>query len=200
MNQQPSEKTILTCESSSCTHSSCTHCISWSAIIVPALVAIGLSFLLYVLTIGLGLSVFTLNTEGQLSLAMGSFIWLVISTYVIMFLVGWIAGALVRPHRCSGVLHGFTAWCLALIVTAALFSQGTATVLGTPTYYSLKSPTTASQVSTQVRIATSSTTTTEAVNKLGVGVLAIFFVFVAGALGSCCGGYVGSELKDKNKL
>lgn len=187
-----SEKSTLSSETSS----GCTRCVSWNAIIFPALVAIGLSFLIYLFTTGLSLTAFTSTPEGQLSLAAGGFAWLVVSAYMSMFLVGWIAGVFVRPHRCLGVAHGFAAWCLALILTAILFSQAAISPLGTPAaYFSLHRAAATSQTDVKEQVVTPNTTTKEAVNKLGIGVLAIFFVFFAGALGSCTGGYVGSQSK-----
>jgi hypothetical protein len=137
----------------------------------------------------------------------GGFVWLLIASYFIMFLVGWIAGNLVQPHRCLGVLHGFAAWSLALIIIAALFSQSATSALGTPNNYSLTpvtahnaqvvttTTTTQEAAKANLREATGSATTTEAVNKVGIGVLGIFFISLAGALGSCTGGYVGSDAR-----
>lgn len=185
----------------------CTRCISWSAIIVAALVAIGLNFLLYVLTTGIGLTAFTLNKTGQLSLVMGGFIWLILSSYFLMFLVGWIAGALARYNainRCTGILHGFAAWCLALIVTVALFSSNVTSAIGTPVYTNYNTNynvTTPAAAATEAYTGTTTGNTVlpntvqekVATNKLGIGVLALFFIFLSSALGSICGGYIGSE-------
>jgi len=186
------EKTTLHCESSTV---GCHRYISWSTIIVSALVAVGLSFLVYIFTTGLGLTAFTRNTTGQLTLMVGGFVWLIVAFYVVMFVVGYIAGILVRPHqhRCLGVLHGFAAWCLALIITAAVFSPILTGTFGAPTYYGLNSPMSSSQIRANTNPNTVTNPTT--VNKLGIGVLGIFFVFFAGALGSCTGGYVGCKPK-----
>jgi len=173
--------------------------ISWSATIVSALVLIGLSFLLYLLTIGLGLSAFTLDRNGQISLAIGGLIWLIVTSYFVAFLSGWIAGLLTRTYNFansySGILHGFSAWCLALIITVALFSQSLTAALGSPAYYSINKPTDITQnnlTSTSMEN-TGYFSAEENINKFGVGVLAIFFIFLSGALGNSIGGYLGSN-------
>lgn len=192
MIQEPNGKTDL-CSYHS--NTGCIRCISWSAIIVPALIAVGLSFLLNIFTDGLGLTAYTSTTTGQISLMIGGFVWLIIASYAIMFLVGWIAGDMAQPYsRCSGVLHGFAAWCLALIITIALLSQSATSALGSPAYYSINPITTTSKViSNSQNLDAQNTPATPTVNKLGIGVLGIFFIFLAGALGSCTGGYVGSK-------
>lgn len=177
----------------------CVGCISWTAIIIAALLAVGLSFLLNVFTSGIGLTAFTSDPNGQLTLLIGGFVWLILASYVIYFLVGWVAGMFVRPSRCLGVLHGFVAWCLALIITAALFSNPAAGAFGTPSYYGTKTNITA--VDNKARAVTNSATNEEAANKLGIGVLAVFFIFLAGALGSITGAYLGSDQRfDKTPM
>lgn len=113
----------ITAVNESSTEANCFKCISWSAIFVGALVAIGLSFIVYLFTSGLELSIFTTNSAGLISLAVGTFIWLIFASYISMFIAGLIAGLLARPnnHRCGlGVLHGFTAWCLSLVIVSVL--------------------------------------------------------------------------------
>ena len=102
------------------------HChwkrLSWTAVIVGALVGVGLTFLLALFSAAIGLSAFSMDSTGATTLAVGGFIGVVIGILVSMFLAGWVAGYLGRPYamgRNLGVLYGFTAWCLALLLTAS---------------------------------------------------------------------------------
>lgn len=177
-------------ETEYCSKSSCNSWVNWNAILVPALLAIGLSFLVNIFTAGLGLSAYTNNPEGQVTIMVSGFIWLFLIFYFIMFLMGYISGVMTQPFRCAGVLHAFAAWSLALLINVALFSQTAANALGTPTYYSYK---TVANTQTQVQPNNNQVVTQDTTNKMGIGVLGIFFIFLAGALGSCTGGYVGSR-------
>ena len=88
----------------------CVIKIYWSPIVVGVLVAIGLSVLFNILTLGVGLSAATKSETGAISLVMGSFIWLFAGTYITLFLAGWVTGSLVKyhtSHACQGVLYGF---------------------------------------------------------------------------------------------
>ncbi|CAN5245044.1 hypothetical protein BH10PSE19_BH10PSE19_14700 [soil metagenome] len=184
-----------------------THCISWNAIVAAALVAIGLNFLLYIFTTGVGLSAFTLNSNGQLTLMVGGLIWLVIASYFIMFLVGWIAATHAKHrilHRCTGALHGFTAWSLALVITVVLFSSGVSNTVGIPvfTQYGYNNvATTAAATAAQATGSVVGNTVPPSnpveaktvANKTGLGILALFFIFLSSALGSICGGYTATK-------
>jgi len=55
--------------------------ISWTAIFVGAIVAVGLSFLLNLFGIAIGLSAFTLSTDGASVLAVGGLVGMIIGVY-----------------------------------------------------------------------------------------------------------------------
>lgn len=189
----------------------CIKCISWTAIFIGAFVAIGLNFLLYLFTAGLGLSAFSTSATGLVSLAVGGFIWLILCAYFSMLFAGWVAGMLARPYfvkRGLGVLHGFSAWCVALIIGMILASHlSMFASAGTPYVYvmsgSLPTVQTTSDESAPIVSSTPSGTKTskvtvnptKATNALGIGILASFFIFLVGALGSCVGGYLGIQPK-----
>lgn len=176
-----------------CSKTGCNSWINWNAILVPALLAIGLSFLVNIFTAGVGLSAYTTSPEGQITIMVGGFIWLFLIFYFVMFLIGYVSGVMTQPFRCAGVLHAFAAWSLALLINVALFSQTAANAFGTPTYYSYKAVATSTQTQTQAQPTVNQAATEDAATKMGIGVLGLFFIFLAGALGSCTGGYVGSR-------
>lgn len=106
-------------------------CFSWSAVIVGALVGLGVSFLLNLLGISLGLAAFTTSTTtANLTFAIGGFIGLLIISIISMSILGWIAGSLgaFTKINCNkniihcnfGCLYGFSAWALALIISVFL--------------------------------------------------------------------------------
>ncbi|MEO8401124.1 MAG: hypothetical protein ABI597_04915 [Gammaproteobacteria bacterium] len=176
--------------------------ISWSAILVGALIGIGLSFLLNLFSVAIGLSLVSTTKEGIATLAIGGFIGLLISTIVSMFVAGTAAGYLGRAicvKRNLGVLYGFTTWCLALILTVLLTSQmgqyvtnysalvtHPTTVLVTPEVDSPK-------LSVQEKSTVVAVDAQHATNILGMSTFLIFILFFVGALASCFGGHFGME-------
>lgn len=100
-----------------------SKCFSWSAIILGALVAVGISVLLNLFSVALGLSALDSTQEGATVIAFGGLAALAVGTIAAMFLAGWIAGYLggycwAKPYW--GLLYGFTTWCLALLLMALL--------------------------------------------------------------------------------
>jgi MFS family permease len=97
--------------------------ISWSAIIIGALVGVGLGFLLNVFGIAIGLTAFTLSNAGALTLTIGGILGLIVGIIAAMGVAGYVAGYLGRlyaPRRNLGILYGFATWSLALILSAFL--------------------------------------------------------------------------------
>ncbi len=97
--------------------------ISWSAIFIGALFGIGISFLLNLFAVGIGLSAFTSTTPQ--TLAVGGIIGLIIISIASMGTLGWIAGFIGATRSlcfhnktdCNfGCIYGFSAWCLALVL------------------------------------------------------------------------------------
>lgn len=101
-------------------------CISWKPIIVGALVAIGLSFLLNLFSVAIGLTAVTTNSEGVETFAMGGMLGIGIGILASMFAAGWLTGYLSKRHCTQahlGALYGFLAWTLALLVTVFIAAQ-----------------------------------------------------------------------------
>ena len=176
------------------------RCISWSAIFVAALVALGLGFLLNLFSIAIGLSAYRMTPEGAQSLAMGGVVGLAIGGIAIMFFAGWIAGFLGRSrcynHSCGG-LYGFTTWCLALVITILLAAHVAKFVttyknfIAHPTYSSV-------QVTDNTAAPTVSTAPTAngdvaVVNpeKIAMDTFVVFLLFFLGALACTFGGHCG---------
>jgi hypothetical protein len=186
----------LTPETKTCVTKSCCKCISWSAVVAGALTAIGLGFLIHVFTSGLGLSLYTTDTTGLTTLAIGTFIWLLVAGYFAMFFSGFVSGALTRYNfgsRCAGAFHGFIAWCLAIAISLILTAH-----VGMATTNLTQATKTTPDVVNVVGTVTDNkvpTTTVEKTNNLGIGVLSVFFVFLIGAIGSTVGGYFGAQYK-----
>ena len=98
-------------------------CLSWKPIVAGALVAIGLSFLLNLFSVAIGLTAYTTNSQGVESLAYGGLLGTGIGVIASMFGAGWITGYLSQRHcykRHLGALYGFLTWCLALLVTIVI--------------------------------------------------------------------------------
>jgi hypothetical protein len=98
-------------------HSAECKCLSWKPIIAGALVAIGLSFLLHLFSVAIGLTAFS-KDQGSENLILGGLIATAFGTIVVMFASGWIAGYLGNRScnkRHLGALYGFLTWVVALI-------------------------------------------------------------------------------------
>lgn len=102
-----------------------SKCISWSAIFLGALIAMGISFLLNLFAVPLGITAF-IHTNAETSFAIGGFIALAIITIVSTTAGGWVAGSIgAKKNNCCstcnyGCLYGFAAWCITLIAAIIL--------------------------------------------------------------------------------
>lgn len=177
-------------------------CISWSAIVVGALVGVGLTFLLSLFGVSIGLSLVTISNTGMISLAIGGFIGLLISTFIAMFVAGTAAGYLGRSHcvkRNLGVVYGFTAWCLAFILSVLLASHVMHYVSNYANFITNQATVSTTQNSNMPAVTTGQQSdntvvvlnTQKATNTLGYVSFLIFILFAVGALASCFGGYFG---------
>ncbi|MFW2569365.1 MULTISPECIES: hypothetical protein [Legionella] len=107
-------------------HSHCSHTykrISWSAIVIGALVAVGLNFLLNLFGLAIGLSAFTMSDAGASTVVIGGMLGILIGIIAAMLAAGYAAGYLGRlycPQRNLGILYGFSTWTLALILSALI--------------------------------------------------------------------------------
>lgn len=183
------------------------HCISWGAILTGAFVGIGLSFLLNLFSVAIGLSVFSTSQEGLMSLAIGGFIGLLIGVIASTFVAGFVSGYLGRVccgRHNLGVIYGFTAWCIMLILAILL-----ATHMGkyVADYTQSVSHSTNINVTTDENapMVSGSTNThntnmtvnaEKTANTMGMGAFIIFVLFFVGALSSCFGGHFGMWCRD----
>jgi pheromone shutdown protein TraB len=74
-----------------------TKCISWTSIVVGALIALGLTFLLNLFSTAIGLSAYKLSGGSSL-FAIGGFLGFAIGIVATMFAAGWLAGYLGRSY------------------------------------------------------------------------------------------------------
>lgn len=161
---------------SSCSGKCCKprKCICWGSVFAGAFVAIGLGFLVYLFTAGVGLTAFTTDTTGLTTLAIGGFIVLFFLSYFIMFLAGWTSGVAIKSYchkPCFGGLHGFLAWSLALVIgiaTHSLFMAASPTNLTAnvaPAFVQLTTATVTPTTTTNATAATKATVTKATVVK-----------------------------------
>lgn len=163
--------------------SSCTQkkpfCLK--SVFAGALVAVGLTFLFNLLTLGLGFSLFTPHEAGKVTLGFAGIAWMLVGSYIILFIPGWVAGRLVAhqdsSHVCCGFLHGFSTWCLYLIMSWVLL-------------FFMKDPLSAAMMKSFF-INLVPETTNPQINELGYAGLITFAIFLMGALGATIGGACG---------
>jgi hypothetical protein len=187
-------------------------CFSWSSVFVGALVGIGISFLLNLFGMSIGLAAFGHATGStSLTFAIGGFLALLIIAIVSMGALGTVAGYLgaVKKLQCNttsdlhcnyGCLYGFTAWCLALILTVLLalpagkFINYTTRALSDPTLVLTSDVYTKHDVTqTKVLPTTAPGTTEETAKQLAVTTFIAFIIFFIGALAAAIAGHIAFE-------
>lgn len=116
------------------------HVVSWAAILAGAIAAAALSLILLVLGSGLGLSsISPWSHEGisATSFGVSTIIWLAVTQILAAGIGGYLAGRLrtkwVRVHSDEvyfrDTVHGFMAWAVATLATAALLSSAIGTIV-----------------------------------------------------------------------
>lgn len=116
--------------------------VTWSAIIAGGVAAAAVSFILFVLGAGLGLSVvspWSSDAGTVTALGVGTLVWLVVTQWVASGLGGYLTGRLRTRWNIHtdevffrDTAHGFLAWAVATLLTAALFASAmSAVVAGT---------------------------------------------------------------------
>ena len=117
------------------------HAVSWSAIIAGAAAAAALSLILLILGTGLGLaSVSPWSREGVSAGALGvtAILWLTVTQLLASGMGGYIAGRLGAQWKdvhgdeayFRDTAHGFLAWAVASLVTAALLTSVIGSIVG----------------------------------------------------------------------
>lgn len=194
-------------------------CISWSAVLTGALIGIGISFLFNLFAFSIGLTAFANTTAGPQALAIGGVIGLIIITIFSMGTAGWVAGYLGRPkslHRDMGVIYGFTAWCVALILMVLLSSHfgsfisynvsalqnPSSTIVTVDRNAAVNSPN-PSTVTKNVVINNDATKVNvvnaqDTANALALSSFLAFVLFFIGAIASCIGGHWGARSCEKD--
>lgn len=177
--------------------------ISWSAIVAGAFIGLGLSFLLNLFAIALGISAYNTTDAGVSTFALGGFIALAISAIVSMFVAGFVSGYFGRFHSWSerhGSFYGFATWCLALIMTIFLFSHVTKFIADynymaqRPAMVTVSDHAESNEATTKNQVA-SAAPRQEVNNALGKTAFATFVLFFLGALASCLGGHFGARCR-----
>jgi hypothetical protein len=169
--------------------------ICWTAIIVGALVGLGLSFLLNLFGVAIGLSAISVGDNGGLSIALGGLLGFAIAIIATMATAGYTAGYLGRfycPQRNLGILYGFTTWSVALVLSAAL--------MGTVSNYShtvansklvVKEDTAQHTMRQHVETDKSTTQVEASSTHLAQGAFALFALFFVSAFSACVGACYG---------
>jgi hypothetical protein len=115
--------------------------VSWSAVIAGGFVAAALALILLALGTGLGLSSvsFWSNTGASASsIGKAAIAWLILMEIMSSSMGGWLAGRL-RTKWASihtdevyfrDTAHGFLAWCVALVVSAAFLGSAATSMVG----------------------------------------------------------------------
>lgn len=170
------------------------HCkgISWSAVFVGAIVGLGLSLLLNLLGIAIGLSTFTFSKEGATLLAIGGIIGIIIGIIIAMLAAGYAAGYLGRIYCANSqlaIIYGFLTWCIALILSAILIGHvgNYAATYNNPTTnpISISLQNAQSQQNTNISIAE----VKHVIHGFAWSAFTIFAFFLIGAVAACLGAY-----------
>ena len=101
--------------------------VSWTAIFVGWLVALGFAWLFYVTGVAVGFSAFDLNAPDAVAkgIGIGTTIWVILTWAVSLFLGGMFASWVdARSDATVGALHGVAVWGLASGMTLLLAAMG----------------------------------------------------------------------------
>lgn len=181
-------------------HGNECKCLAWRPIFAGALVAIGLSFLLNLFSVAIGVTAFTTNSEGVENLAFGGLLATGIGIVVSMFAAGWLTGYLSQRHcskRHLGALYGFLAWCVALIVVTFIASH----IQQYVSYYGhfLSGTSEVVQITNNGGGAATVTATNLTPKGVVISAYVIFSLFFLSAFACCLGGHCGMRYVCKNQ-
>lgn len=188
---------------------------SWSAVLSGALIALGLSFLLQLFSLATGLSAYHTNASGT-TLAIGGLLGLILGTIVSMGIAGFVSGCLGRYccyHSSEAVIYGFSAWSLALLLSALLMLPLTkyassyketlfpkvlvSEELSKHVEVTQKTPATTSKAQSTNNVSQTEVKVTP--TALTGGSWTLFLLFFIGAISSCAGAYCGMNCSKKHK-
>ena len=194
----------------------CCPGVSWNAIFAGALIAIGLSFLLNLLCLAIGLTAFSTTSEGASTFVAGGFLGLTISAIIAMFMGGLVAGSLAKSRCCEGKhnvgeLHGFAAWCVALLFMMLTAGPSSALILSANNSVNHAmanvqassghgEPLTADKAHSAMGNPNLSVNGEVAAETMAATSFATFFLFFIGALSSSFGGRCGVMCCRKGKM
>jgi hypothetical protein len=179
-------------------HKGFVKCFSWSAVFVGALVGLGLSFLLHLFGVAIGLTAYSTSSEGTKALAIGGFLAILLATIISMYAAGLVTGYLSRPfcdRRHLATTYGFTTWSVMLVVSVFLsshmgkFVDVSSNMLTNSHYVEVTNDAAAPVVSS-----TDNSTTVnadKAANLLGTVAFISFFIFLIGAISCVMGAHHG---------
>lgn len=173
-------------------------CFTWKPVIAGALVAIGLSFLLNLFSVAIGLTAFTTNSEGVENLALGGLIATALGIVVSMFASGWLAGYLGNRYctkRHLGALYGFLTWCLALVIMIFLADYMAKYIILYTHFISGSSVASMSISNATVQVSGN----TSAQNKVLISTYIVFCLFFLSAFACSLGGHCGMRYVEKNE-
>ena len=120
--------------------------VSWSGVIAGAFVSAALGLILLALGAGLGLSSVSFGSDGGASVGKAAIVWLIILEIISSSMGGYLAGRL-RTKWTSvhsdevyfrDTAHGFLAWSVALVITAAFLTSAAASMMGSTSGGGLK--------------------------------------------------------------
>ena len=181
----------------------------WTAVLSGALVAVGLTFLFNLLTLGIGLSIYTHTSEGTYNLIISGYIWILIGTFVILFLAGMTTGRIKGRKKCcntsrrhTGLVPGFLTWILSVIITLLLvtvIANASFSPLVKNSFLNLPTENNVALISEETgneaaanRMGTKGEVSAKTEShRLGITTIATFVLFAMGALGCCFGAYCG---------
>ena len=108
--------------------------ISWAAIFGGVILVVAIQLLFSTLGAGIGLGTVNVNagtTPNAGSLGIGAGIWWVITSYIALFLGGYVAAWLAGIElRFDGLLHGLVAWGIATLLTFYLLTSAIGGIVG----------------------------------------------------------------------
>lgn len=189
-------KTNLGSDSGEVMVTTCDHSrMNWPAIVVAALIGVGLSFLITLLSLAFGFTAFSMDTTtGALALSIGGLVGLIVLSILAMFMVGWVAAYLGGSnclHRYSGELYGLSAWSLTLILTI-LLSGSVGKFVANTSYLVNKNvmPISFNVAATTVENKIQNIRSNPEKNNEAIAgtTFIVFFIFFIGAISSCFGG------------